>query len=263
MGGRLQRIRLIHWKESETEKLAEKLRAAGYEVNGEPVTQGSLRELKRNPPAAVVIDLNRLPGQGRDVGLAVRAGKATRLVPLVFVEGDPVKVARVKKLLPDAEYTSWRRIRSALKRAISRPPTEPVVHQSALAGYSGTPLPKKLGVKPGYVVALVGAPQGFERTLGRLPEGVQLRKQARGKPDLVVWFTRSRRDLERRIGGLGKLAGKGGLWIAWPKKASGVASDLSQADVRRVGLASGLVDYKIAAIDETWSGLKFALRKSK
>ncbi|NNG17367.1 MAG: DUF3052 domain-containing protein [Gemmatimonadales bacterium] len=137
------------------------------------------------------------------------------------------------------------------------------MHKSALAGYSGTPLPKKLGIKAGYVVALVGAPQGFEKTLGRLPDDVQLRKQARGKPDLVVWFARSRKELESRVKRMGALAGVGGLWIAWPKKASGLATDLSQSDVRKVGLASGLVDYKVAAIDETWSGLKFARRKPR
>ncbi|UCG89489.1 MAG: DUF3052 family protein [Gemmatimonadota bacterium] len=132
-----------------------------------------------------------------------------------------------------------------------------------LAGYSGTPLPKKLGIKNGATVVLVGGPKGFESTLGPLPEGVTLRKQARGKCDMIIWFPKSRKDLERRVSELGALAGKGGMWIAWPKQASGVKSDLNQAIVRSSGLAVGLVDYKICAIDETWSGLKFAKRKPK
>ncbi|KPJ90595.1 MAG: hypothetical protein AMS18_10465 [Gemmatimonas sp. SG8_17] len=132
-----------------------------------------------------------------------------------------------------------------------------------MAGYSGTPLPKKLGIKQDTTVILVGSPQDFETTLGPLAEGVTLRKQARGKCDLVVWFPKSKKDLEQRVKQMGDLAGKGGIWIAWPKKASGAKSDLTQAIVRGCGLAAGLVDYKICSIDETWSGLKFTKRKAK
>ncbi len=130
-----------------------------------------------------------------------------------------------------------------------------------MAGYSGTPLPRKLGVKPGHVLTLVSAPPGFEATLGELPDGVMIRRRATNAADLIIWFTKSRRDLERRIAGLAAKLEDGGLWIAWPKQASGVATDISGNDVRRVGLAAGLVDYKVCAIDETWSGLKFARRR--
>ncbi len=131
-----------------------------------------------------------------------------------------------------------------------------------MAGYSGAPLPKKLGIKPDAVVVLVGAPSDFETTLGTLPEGVVLRRRAAGRPDLVVWFVKSLRDLERRVERIGRLADGHGLWIAWPKKASGVKTDVKESDVRRAGLGTGLVDYKICAIDDTWSGLKFARRKT-
>ena len=128
-------------------------------------------------------------------------------------------------------------------------------------GYSGTPLPRKLGIKKGCVVALVGAPAGFEKTLGRLPERAPLRRQARGRCDLILWFPKSFRDLERRIGTLGRKAEA--LWVAWPKKASGVESDLSQTVVRKTGLAAGLVDYKVCSIDATWTGLRFTRRKPR
>ena len=260
----MHRVRLIHWNAAGAEKRADKLRAAGYRVDSEPVRgPSSLRELRSHPPDAVVIDLSRLPSQGRDLGLSLRGLTTTRHVPLVFIEGDPEKVARIKQLLPDAVYTTWGRIRGSLKRAIARPPADPVVPESAMAGYSGTPLPKKLGIKPSSVVALVGAPQGFEDTLGELPDGVSLRRGARGRRDLTIWFTRSLKDLERRVERLAALVGDGGLWIAWPKKASGLATDLTQAHVRKAGLARGLVDYKICAIDETWSGLKFSRRKAR
>ena len=195
--------------------------------------------------------------------MSLRYSKSTRRVPLVFVGGDLKKVSQLKQQVPDATYTNWTGIHSSLKQAIASPPADPVVPDSVMAGYSGTPLPKKLGIKAGYVVALVGAPEGFERTLGALPEGVELRPGARGRPDLVIWFVNSQRDLRRRVKRLGELAGAGGLWIAWRKRASGAATDLTQASVRKAGLAAGLVDYKVCAIDERWSGLRFTRRKSK
>jgi len=222
-----------------------------------------LQQIRESPPAAVVIDLGRSPSTGRDMALWLRKTKATRHLPLVVVEGDEEKTARMKRLVPDATYTPWSRIRSSLKRAIAQPPADPVVPESALAGYSGTPLPKKLGIKPGAVVGLVAAPEKFERTLGALPGDVTLRHDVRGRCDLIIWFPRSRGELRRRVDRMGSLAGKDGLWIAWPKKASRIPTDLDQTMVRRLGLDAGLVDYKICAIDADWSGLKFTRRKSK
>jgi hypothetical protein len=129
------------------------------------------------------------------------------------------------------------------------------------AGYSGTPLPRKLGIKPGARVALLGAPRGFEDTLGELPAGVEVRRAARGTFDVVVAFFKPRADLERRLPALrAALEPAGGLWIAWPKRASGVATDLSEGVVRELGLAAGLVDNKVCAIDHTWSGLRLVYR---
>jgi hypothetical protein len=130
------------------------------------------------------------------------------------------------------------------------------------AGYSGTPLAKKLGIGIGHRVALLRAPEGFEDdTLGELPPDVSVRHRARGPLDVIVAFVRSRAELER---GLERwraaLAPAGGLWIAWPKRSSGVATDLSDGSVREAGLASGLVDNKVCAIDATWSGLRFVVR---
>ena len=260
---RLPRIRFFHWNADEAKPRIKKLRTAGYSVSFKIPGPGFMGEIRKESPAAVVIDLGRLPSQGRDVGMAVRESKSTRHLPLVFVGGDPEKVERIKKQLPDAVFTPWSRIKSSLKRAIAHPPADPIVPASSLAGYSGTPLPKKLGIKAGSIVTLVNAPQDFEKTLGALPEGVTLRRQARGRCDLAIWFPKSAKDLRTRVERMGKLADKDGLWIAWPKQASGISSDLTQTVVRKTGLASGLVDYKVCAINETWSGLKFARRKSK
>lgn len=130
-----------------------------------------------------------------------------------------------------------------------------------MAGYSGTPLPKKLGIKPLARVAFVRAPDDFASTLGDLPEGVAVRQQARGPLDVIVFFTSRRAELVRRFEQLARaLDPAGGLWIAWPKRASGVPTDITEDIVREVGLAAGLVDNKVCAIDEVWSGLRFVYR---
>lgn len=258
----MHRIRLIHWNAAEAAERAARLPADEYQVNHAQLDTASLRELRANPPDALLIDLGRLPSHGRDVGAAMRQTRATRGTPLVFVDGDPAKVSRVRRLLPDAVYTDWLNIQPALRRAISNPPSTPVVPESGLAGYSGTPLPRKLGIKAGYAVATPGAPDDFQATLGVLPDDVVLRRRVQGRCDLVVWFVGSRRELRRRIQRYGARAGPGGLWICWPKKASGEQSDLSERVVRETGLSNGLVDYKIAAIDQTWSGLRFTRRKA-
>jgi hypothetical protein len=202
-----------------------------------------------------------LPSHGRDIALHLRKSKRTRAIPLVFAAGEEGKVKQVKATVPDATYTAWSHIRSALKRAIASPPKSPVIPESHLSGYSGTPLPKKLGIKPGMVVAVVHAPGELVTLLQPLPDNVVIRDHLRGHFDLIIWFTKSAAELNRRIARMAAAVEGGGLWIAWPKKASGINSDLTQAMVREVGLASGLVDYKICAIDATWSGLKFAKRK--
>lgn len=131
-----------------------------------------------------------------------------------------------------------------------------------MAGYSGTPLPKKLGIKPGSVVIAAGAPAGFAATLGTLPEGVRVKSRVSGAADVVVAFFRARAKLERRLESLaGSIYPDGGLWIAWPKRASGEATDITEDVVRELGLAAGLVDNKVCAIDDTWSGLRLVYRK--
>jgi DUF3052 family protein len=130
------------------------------------------------------------------------------------------------------------------------------------AGYSGTPLAKKLGFKPGFAAAYINAPDDFGALLGELPDAVTVRKQLRGPLDLVVCFVTARRDLEERLPALRRaLAPAGMLWIAWPKRASGVETDMTEDVVRDVALPTGLVDTKVAAIDATWSGLRLVIRK--
>jgi hypothetical protein len=129
------------------------------------------------------------------------------------------------------------------------------------AGYSGTPLVKKLGIKEGFRVALVGAPDGFRGELEGLPGGVSFVTSVQTQLDLVLFFARTRSELTSNFSRLAaRLNPTGMLWIAWPKKASGVTTDLSDAVVREIGLDAGLVDVKVCAVNEVWSGLKFVIR---
>ena len=255
----MRQVRLIHWDEAEGAARASELQTAGFAVDRAPFRgPGDLRALAESPPAAVVIDLSRTPSHGRDVALAIRTRKGTRHLPLLFVDGDPAKVALIEALLPDAAYGSWRGIRTALRRAIAQAPADPVVPASALAGYAGTPLPRKLGIRPGATLAIIGGPPEFESSMGELPAGAVVTHGVPSSPALTLWFVRRRSELERRIVRLAALSD--GLWVAWPKQASGTSTDLTQTVVREIGLASGLVDFKICALDETWSALRFSRR---
>lgn len=130
-----------------------------------------------------------------------------------------------------------------------------------MAGYSSTPLPKKLGIKENSRLVFVNAPKNFETYLGPLAPGAEVVKRLTKPLDLVLLFVTEERVLARDFAKLAaKLETKGMIWVAWPKKSSGVATDLSFERVQRIGLDAGLVDVKICAIDETWSGLKFVIR---
>ena len=262
MTSRRLTIRLVCWKEDRAAEFEAELETAGFAVDAGAVHGAALQALGKSPPDAVVIDLGRLPGQGRDVGIMLRTRATTRHVPLIFVDGAEDKIARTRETLPDAIYATRAEMAEAVERAIADPPAEPVVPSSNLAGYSGTPLPKKLGIKEGSTVALVDPPNGLVATLGELPEGVTVQKASGADAQVTLWFVQSLDALEDGIERMAGIAGEGRLWVCWPKKASGIATDVNQNHIRSIGLAAGLVDFKIAAIDATWSGLCFTRRKT-
>lgn len=130
-----------------------------------------------------------------------------------------------------------------------------------MAGYSGTPLTKKLGIKEGSRVALINAPKDFESELGELPDNVQFIRRPTKSLDIIVFFVLTERALLRDFAKFAaRLVANGMIWIAWPKKSSGVATDLIEQQVQRIGLDAGLVDVKVCAINEIWSALKFVYR---
>jgi CheY-like chemotaxis protein len=253
---------LVHWHEAEAAERAAKLRAAGHDVvvhwqhdGGGELTRG----LTASPPEAIVIDLGRLPSHGRAIATWVREKKALRHVPLVFVPGDAEKTARLRATFPDATYAPWPKLPAAMKKAIAAPPRDPVVPKAP--DYSGTPLPKKLGCKDGSALATLRAPADFATTLGELPAGCRWVKKLGKSHDVVVLFCRALAQLRADWpAAVVALAEKGSLWVAWPKQAAGVVTDLSDGVVRAFGLDQGLVDTKVCAIDATWSGLRFSRR---
>jgi|SRR5580704_7187463 hypothetical protein len=133
-----------------------------------------------------------------------------------------------------------------------------------MAGYSGTPLPKKLGIQQSFRVFLEAAPTDVRAELKDSLSACEIAKQARGPLDFVMLFVKSRTELENRMPMLSRhLAPAGMLWVSWPKKSSGVACDFSENDVRTIGLTAGLVDIKVCAVNDVWSGLKFVIPMAK
>jgi len=255
-------IRLIDWHPDENKNHAALLEAAGYSVDLSPFGPDSLRTLKETPPQAVVISLDRRPSQGRDLAMYLRKTKATRQVPLVLAGGTQANVEALQQILPDATYTTWERVVEDLAAAIHTPLDNPIVPKSLFAPYAGTPLPKKLGIRAEMNVGLINAPPDFESTLGDLPEDVTLVRDGNSECNLIAWFVKEKSVFDRDLLDKAALVPDGPFWVIWPKKTSGVTSDLTQPGVRAAGLAAGLVDYKVCSVDKTWTGLCFRWRKT-
>jgi CheY-like chemotaxis protein len=255
----MARILVIHWHAGEAAGRAEQLRKAGYEADyfATSGADGGDRKIREYRPEAIIIDLTRLPSHGRAVAAHLRTQSSTRQIPVLLIEGDSEKTAVARNQLPGAVFTRWTRITTALERALSKPaaPTS--------AGYSGTPLAKKLRIREGSRVALIGAPEGFEAALDPLPPKVHIQSEP-DDADVILAFFTAAGSLAREVPGLARHIQAGRtLWLIWPKKSSGMKSDLDHSRVQRMGLETGLVDIKVCAVDETWSGLAFAARRAK
>lgn len=261
----MKRVVLIHWKPEEAGDLTRSLERAGWEVEViAPNGLSEIRAISGRGPAALLIDLSRLPAQGRDVGVILRRQSETRRIPLAFVGGPSEKVERIRRLLPDAAFSSPAKIGQELARIIESNPLSPVSPDSNFAAYAETPLVRKLGIRPSAVLGMINAPEGFESQLSPLPEGVTVVRETGASVDLLIWFCGDFAELQGGFEPSSRLVRTGGaMWIAWPKKASRRKTDLTQTVVREFGLAMNWVDYKICAIDKTWSGLLFTRRKQE
>lgn len=236
---------------------------AAFSVDASPLnTSGLIGQFRDHPPPVIIIDLDRLPSHGREVAVALRQSKSTRRIPIVFAGGADEKVARVREELPDAIFAPWSAIAPAVKKALKGAPREPVQPIAHMARYTGSPLAKRLDLKPNVKCALLGAPEGFEEQIGEAIEGLEFPSRITRDTALTIWFVRSRRELEAAaLDASVRMPDGGSVWLAYPKQAGRHRTDFNQNDLRAVGLAAGLVDYKVCAIDADWSALKFA-RKS-
>jgi hypothetical protein len=256
------RLRILQLKTEEKEKKTKLLHAAGHDLDLDPfVGPATLKEIAAEAPDAIIIDLDRIPSQGRDIAVALKHRLATRSIPVVMAGGNPAKVSKIMLLLPNLTYCEWTRIRGAVRSAQKQDQTQNPP-DSVFAAYEDRSLSAKLGIKPKDRVALLSPPANFKATLGKLPPDVKLAGQARGPFAVVIQFLNTQSNLERRFPLAARACeDRGRLWIAWPKKSSGKAKDLDQKTVRAFGLSEGWVDFKIASFDATWTGLCFVRRK--
>jgi hypothetical protein len=263
----MARIFYVHWHQQEALETIRRLRAVGHDVQVHWNSQENAGPLlKQAAPDALIISLDRLPSHGREIAGAISESKRLRDLPIIFVGGEAEKVSITKLKFPDAIYCTSAKLQSVLRRVQPFSTAEPRMKPKAsgeVAGYSGTPLPQKLGIKANHRLALLHEPPHFDETLGALPADVTItRKLLNGRVhNVIVLFVRTRAELERDFKKAAtRLDPAGGLWISWPKKASGISTNLSEGVIRQIGLAAGLVDNKICAVDETWSGLRFVVR---
>jgi hypothetical protein len=257
-------IRLVCWKEDLAAERATVLKKAGLEVDASPFDPaGMITRLKEDPPALMLIDLDRLPSHGLAVAVMLRTSKSMRHLPIVFAGGLEEKVARVRTEMPDAIFTDWPKAAGAVKSALKNPPVAVAQPVPPMQRYAGSRLAKKLDLKAGTRAALIGAEEGFIELLGDLPEGVELQSRIAAETKLVLWFVRASHEMADAFELASARMPEGcSIWIIYPKKAGRYRVDFNQNDIRLTGLGAGMVDYKICAVDADWSGMKFARRKA-
>ena len=251
----MHRIRLFHWKASEAASLIAELKAAGFTVDYDEDLRSYWRD-RRITPDMFVIDLSRLPALGREVAVALRGYKLTRRVPIIFVDGDPEKVEGVRRVLPDAIYTSRARLPAAIRRA--KPVANPQVPAQMMDRYADRTAAQKMGIGKDTRVAVVDPPPDYARVIGMLPDGASLEEDSTGCK-ITLWFIHDYASFEAALPAMRRAAERTRLWILWRKnKRDGINGNL----VRRGAIEVGLVDYKICSANDTWTGMVFAIKKT-
>jgi len=261
----MSKIHLIHWQKGESEKYAFELKQAGHDVDFTlPSNAQFFKSIRANPPDVMIIDLSRLPSQGRDIAINLRSQKSIQKIPVIFVEGDSQKIADIQQIIPDALYTHWDNIEAALKQIFLNPP-QIIKQDSVFSVYANTPLLKKLTIQQNMRICLINSPVDFVNQLGVLPENVSFLYELDPNCQLIIWFVTQTAELDSFLPEIANVCQKtkSRLWICWQKKAKATAGEVTQYMVREKGLALGLVDYKICSIDPIWSGLLFRWRGIK
>jgi hypothetical protein len=255
----MARVRIVHWKAAEAEPLLRACRAAGHEVEYDLLDlPDTARKVRSTLPEALVIDLSVRPAAGRQLAFAIRHTKYTRWIPLVFVDGEPEKVDAIRAHLPDAVYTSLKRLAPAIRTACKRHIESPVKPPTLTELYGSRTTAQKLGIKEGSSVGVFDPPRDYVAVLGKLPRGVELVEEPETLHPVTLWFVSDPRDYQYGLPDKRAIAARSKLWIVWRK---GSTNGLTGNLVREAALDAGLVDYKICALDARWSGMVFAVKK--
>jgi CheY-like chemotaxis protein len=254
------RLRLIHWNAAQAASYLTLLTEAGHRVEYSPEFSPQLmREWRSMPPDAFIIDLSRLPSHGREIAIALRQSKALRAIPLVFCEGEEEKVAKTRALLPDAAFCKFSHLKSTLRTATRSTPKAPAVPPAMMNRYAGRTTAQKLGIRGGHAVALLDAPRDMPAALGALPENVTFVETTAA---VTLCFVSDPHALRQQLSSLRSVAAQTKLWVCW-KKGKLAEGGVSERLVRETGISLGLVDYKICAVSDVWSGLLFAAKATK
>lgn len=257
----MKTVKLLSWHDDISRKAA-MLKRRGLQVDSAPLasTAGAIGELARLNPAALILDLDRLPSNSRVIATVLRTSKSARHIPILFAGGLPDKIKRIRADMPDATFASWSEAPQTLAALLLHPQLPPSV--APVHHVFTTPLAQKLGIRADMVVSLIAAPDAFEEYLGDLPENTSLATRLTPKTSVALCFVRSLKDLEATLDLLTlRLPKKASVWIVHPKRTGKYHVDFNQNHVRDHGLVAGLVDYKVCSVDNDWSALKFAWRK--
>lgn len=254
----MARIRLFHWKAEEARPLTTVLQAAGHSVDYQEKLS-SPRELLKSVPDAYVFDLTRTPSHSRELAVYLRGARASRHVPMVFVGGEPEKVEYVRRVIPDAAYTSITRLKSALKSAIANPPANPLRPMQMMERWSHRSTAQKLGIAKACRVAVIDPPHDYAKAIGALPDGAALDEESTEDCQIALWFVHGVPEFHAALPRMRKLASRSRLWVLWRKKK---ADGLDGNFIRKCANDFGLVDYKICSFNDTWSGMVFSVKKA-
>ena len=258
----MPRVRLLHWKAQEASSCIETLERAGYSVEYEEQFRPALmRTWRESPPDAFVIDLSRLPSHGREIAVALRQSPRTRLVPLVFCNGQPEKVNAVRTILPDAAYCDVAGLASAVRKALKERPVDPVKPPAMMDRYKNRTAAQKLGISASSVVTILNPPANVLDILGELPPEVELLEQPAPRAAVTLCFVHEPALVAAAISQVRRFATGSKLWILWRKGGSAARGEVTEHLVRQSALDLGLVDYKICSVDSTWTAMLFALKK--
>lgn len=244
------------------------LRRAGYHVIADPPESGGgmVRYFRELSPDAVVIDLDRLPSHGRELGLGLRASKSTSHLRQVFAGGIAAKIELVRAAIPDAIFTPWDSdLAAAIECAIAQPEPPRLPSRELPKDTGHGSLERKLDIKPQTHFAIVSVNRNddawLEELLTSVPDGAIRQRRIDQATTIALFPVATRRDLMRAFEqARSSLPPKASLWIVHPKQTRPLAGDFNQDDVREAGLVHGFVDYKVCAVDKDWSALKFARR---